>query len=199
MRSALLLLTFALNTFAAGPVIFGVRGGAPFNTTDAVTSAIGSFSTTRRYEIGPTLGVRLPAGFAVEGDALFRRETLSITPIPILSTGIHSDSWQFPVMLKYRGSHGLISPVLGAGVTVRHTNDFNNVPAFLFNGLSSVGASANTVGFVAGGGVRFRIGPMDVTPEIRFTRWNDNSFSQALSNLLPFSRNEVSFLVGVTF
>jgi hypothetical protein len=38
-----------------------------------------------------------------------------------------------------------------------------------------------------------------VTPELRYTRWGGDSFSQSLLNLLPLSRNEASFLVGVTF
>ena len=199
MRSTLLLFAFAVNTFAAGPVIFGIRGGAPFHTTDPITNALGDFSTTRRYEVGPTLGVNLPAGLSVEGDALFRRETLNISPLPSLTAGVHSDSWQFPVMLKFRGGRSLIAPVLGAGITFRHSNDLNNVPALLFNGLNGVGTSANTMGFVAAGGVRFRVGPVDITPELRYTHWNGNGLAQSLASILPFSENEASFLVGVTF
>src|SRR5204863_2987073 len=116
---------------------------------------------TKRYEVGPTVGVKLPLGFSVEGDALFRRETVNFSPVQLFNASVHSDSWQFPVMLKYRGGvDHVISPVLGAGITVRHVNDFGNVPSYLVNGLST---SANTVGFVAGGGVRFKMGPVDVT------------------------------------
>src|SRR6185295_8438175 len=125
MRSALLLFAFALNTFAAGPLIFGVRGGAPFNAVDnPITGALGNFSTTKRYEVGPTVGVRLPLGFSVEGDALYRRETISFPGSQFLGSATHANSWQFPVLLKYRGANSLISPVLGAGVTVRHAQDF---------------------------------------------------------------------------
>ena len=99
-------------------------------------------------------------------------------------------------MLKFTGGHRVIAPVFGAGVSVRHTNDFNSIPSFLFNGPST---SANTVGFVAGGGVRFKMGPLDVTPELRYTRWNSNGFQSALTNILPFNQNEASFLVGITF
>jgi hypothetical protein len=197
MRSALLLFAFALNTFAAGPLIVGLRGGAPFNTVDnPLTGAIGNFTSTKRFEVGPTLGVKLPLGFSVEGDALYRRETLSFPGSQFIGDIGHSDSWQFPVLLKYRGSHSLFSPVLGAGVTVRHAQDLNNIPSFLQNGFNT---SSNTVGFVGAGGVRLKMGPIDVTPEIRYTRWGGDSFSNPVLNFLPFSRNEVSFLVGVTF
>jgi opacity protein-like surface antigen len=153
-------------------------------------------STTRRFEVGPTVGFRLPLGFSVEGDALFKREGLSLGQFGGFSgLSTHSDSWQFPVMLRFTAGHQPIAPVLGAGVSVRHINNFGDVPSYLFNSSTS----ANTVGFVAGGGVRFKVGPVDVTPEVRYTRWGGNSFSQSLLNFLPLNRNEASFLVGITF
>ena len=70
-----------------------------------------------------------------------------------------------------------------------------DVPSFLFSGSTS----SNTVGFVAGGGLRFKLGRVDITPEVRYTRWGGGNFSQSLVNLLPLNRNEASILVGVTF
>jgi len=198
MRSIPLLFVFALNSFAAGPILFGVRGGVPFNVGDTLTSGLGSLTTTRRMEVGPTVGVRLPLGFSVEGDALFRRDTLKLGQFAGFNPNIHSDSWEFPVMLKYTGGRKLISPVFGVGVAARHINDFSNlgpVPAFLLNGRSE----ANSVGFVTGGGVRFQMGPVHVTPEIRYTRWGGGGLTQQLLNLTPFGNNDVSFLVGITF
>ncbi len=193
MRTTLLLSLLSLNAFAAGPLIIGVRGGAPFggnNTiTNSLTSSLGL--TQRRLEIGPTLGVRLPLGFSVEGDALYNRQTLDFAQFASTS----SSSWDFPVMLKFTAGHQAIAPVFGAGVTVRHIGDFGAVPGFLFNGVTS----PNTVGFVAGGGLRLKLGPVDITPEVRYMRWGSNTFSQSLLNLLPLSRNEGSVLVGVTF
>ena len=84
MRSIPLLFVFALNTFAAGPILFGVRGGVPFNVGDTFTSGLGSLTTTRRLEVGPTVGVRLPLGFSVEGDALFRRQTLNLGSLSLI-------------------------------------------------------------------------------------------------------------------
>src|SRR5262245_19404805 len=88
----------------------------------------------------------------------------------------------------------VIAPVFGAGVTVRHLNHFSEVPGFLFNNGTT---SPNTVGFVAGAGVRFKLGAVNVTPELRYMRWGGTSFG--LQDLPPFNRNEASFLVGVTF
>jgi hypothetical protein len=199
MRSTLLLFAFALNTFAAGPILFGVRGGVPFNLNNTVTSGLSSLTSTKRMEVGPTLGVRLPLGFSIEGDALFRRETLNLGSFAGFNPNVHSDSWEFPVMLKYTGGRKVISPVFGVGAAARHINDFNNlgsIPAFLLNGGST---ASNSVGFVTGGGVKFQMGPVQVTPEIRYTRWGGNGLSQQLLNLTPFGANDLSFLVGITF
>ena len=127
----------------------------------------------------------------MEGDALYNRQTLNFFQF----AGTTSTSWEFPVMLKFTAGHQAIAPVLGAGVTVRHVNDFGTIPSFIFNQATS----PNTVGFVAGAGLRFKLGPVSITPELRYTRWGGNSFSQSLVNLLPLNRNEGSVLLGVTF
>lgn len=193
MRACLLLSFLCLDAFAAGPLIFGVRGGAPFTDTNTATSAVtGALGVAqRRFEIGPTLGVRLPLGFSIEGDALYNRQSLDF--LQLGST--NSTSWEFPVMLKFTAGHQAIAPVFGAGATVRHINDFGTVPSFLFNQTTS----PNAVGFVAGAGLRLKLGPVNITPELRYTRWGGNSFSQSLGNLLPLNNNEGSVLVGITF
>jgi hypothetical protein len=197
MRFLIVLFAFALNSFAAGPLIFGLRGGVPFQTSDFVSGALSGLSTTRRFEVGPTVGARLPLGFSIEGDALFRRQTLSFGEFAGLNPRIHSDSWEFPMMLKFAPGSGPIAPVAGAGISLRHINrgSLGDIPGFLFNGTTST----NSVGFVAGAGLRFQMGAVTVTPEVRYKRWGGDSFSQSLLNLLPLNRNEASFLVGVTF
>jgi len=195
MRPVLLLFVFALPSFAEGPIIFGVRGGVPFNAANTFGSRFGVLST-QRFEVGPTLGIRLPVGLSVEGDALFHRQTLKVPQIAGFSAGVNADSWQFPVMLKLTAGSRAIAPVLGAGAVVRHGNDLSAIPSFLFTNSSS----SNTVGFVAGGGVRIKLGVVSLTPELRYTRWGGGSFTQSLLNeLSPFSRHEASVLVGITF
>ena len=193
MRGYLLLAVLSLNAFAAGPLIIGARGGAPFGGTNTITNAVtsGLGVAERRFQIGPTLGVRLPLGFSVEGDALYNRQALNFFQF----AGTTSTSWEFPVMLKFTAGHQAIAPVFGAGATVRHVNDFGTIPSFVFNQATS----PNTVGFVAGAGLRVKLGPVNITPEIRYTRWGGNSFSQSLVNLLPLDRNEGSVLLGITF
>lgn len=200
MRLGLLFLGLGWNAFAAGPIVFGVRGGAPINDSNSMTNTLinstGAASVGQRYEVGPTLGVRLPLGFSVEGDALFNRQTLNFGQFAgFTAASTHSDSWEFPVMLKFTAGRQAIAPVFGAGVSVRHINNFSLVPSFLFNQTTS----PNSVGFVASGGIRCKLGPVNVTPELRYTHWNGDSFSNSIANFLPLNSNEASVLVGLTF
>jgi hypothetical protein len=99
-------------------------------------------------------------------------------------------------MLKFTAGSSTFAPVIGAGVAVRRVNEIAGIPSSLFNG----GGSSSSAGFVAGGGVRFGMGPVAVTPELRYTYWSAGSgWRDALTNLLPWTRHEASLLVGLTF
>jgi hypothetical protein len=193
-----LVLTFLVSTtsFAAGPLIVGGRAGTAF--TDSTGSA---FDTVRsnmlghNFAVGPTFGVRLPYGFSVEGDALYNRRSFGLGLAGINALDFHADWWEFPVMAKFTPTRGPISPVVGAGVTVQHLNNFGNIPSYLFSGSNQ----SNSVGFVAGAGVAFRAGALIVTPELRYTRWNDQSWSQAALNAITGGRNQAQLIVGITF
>lgn len=197
MRVLLLFVGLALNTFAASPLIFGARGGVPLtDNTNNLTNSFGLTSPSARYIIGPTVGVRLPLGFSVEGDALFNREALNIGQFAGFSAlSTHQDSWEFPMMLKFSPGHFAIAPVLGAGLSVRHISNFGSIPSYVLAGTTN----ATSVGFVAGGGVRFKAGPVNITPEFRYTRWNSNSLAQSLLDVISSNRNEAEVLVGFTF
>ncbi len=195
MRSLFLFLALAASASAASPLIVGGRGGAGLTANNGyITSALGLSSHS--YVIGPTAGVRLPLGFSVEGDALFNRQTLSIPQIGLFNgLGTHADSWEFPVMLKFTPGRSAVAPVLGAGVSFRHINNFGSIPSYLLAG----DATQTATGLVAGGGIRFKAGPADITPEIRYTRWNGGGLAQSLLNALTASRNQAQVLVGITF
>ncbi|MGE5644372.1 MAG: hypothetical protein ACM336_01140 [Acidobacteriota bacterium] len=205
MRKYLLLfVAAALNTYAAGPLIFGVRGG--IQVTDNSNGLFGSAGLTASNVsplVGPTAGVRLGRGFSVEGDALFNRQSISAGRFAGFDLGTaHVNSWQIPIMAKYTFGEGAIAPVLGAGVSIRHIDGlgsssfFGNIPSYLLNGTTA----SNTAGFVAGGGVRFKTGPIEITPEARYTRWSNGSgAAQSILNVLSPNRNQAQILVGLTF
>jgi len=185
-----------LNAFAASPVIFGARGGASIsddaNTVAGVAQGNGLGKT---YVIGPTVGVRLPLGFSVEGDALYNRQSLNFGQLGGFSAAAHSDSWEFPVMLKFTAGHGMIAPVLGAGFTARHINNFGSIPSYVLTGSTN----ANSLGFVAGGGFSFHVGPASITPEVRYTRWQSGTLAQSIVDSFIPGRNAIQVLLGLTF
>ncbi|HYP08967.1 MAG TPA: hypothetical protein VER03_22255 [Bryobacteraceae bacterium] len=200
MRFGVFVLVLASNAFAAGPLIVGGRGGTSLdvNSSSNTLSSVTRDLMGHNYAIGPTLGVRLPAGLSVEGDALYNRRSLGLGFAglgALTSRYTSADWWEFPVMLKFTPSRGPISPVVGAGVTVQHVSNLGSVPSFLFNGRTS----SNSVGFVAGGGVQFRAGALAVTPEIRYTRWTGSSWTQSLLDTVLAGQNQAQFLVGFTF
>lgn len=199
MRKLLVVLAGgALSMFAqSGPVIFGARAGASFtNTFGGLTNQFGLSSPGREYLVGPTVGLRLPLGFSVEGDALFSWESLNLGQIAGFGLNAHTDSWQFPVMLKYTAGHGAIAPIFGAGVNFERVTGFNELSSLLLTGSTST----NSVGFVAGGGVQFKAGPVQITPEVRYTHWNNAGLVQSLlTTLAGGTRDQAQVLVGFTF
>jgi hypothetical protein len=201
MRTTVFAVLLAANAFAASPIIVGGRGGTALDVNNS-NNAFGSVTRNlwgQNFAVGPTLGVRLPMGLSVEGDALYNRRSLGFglsgLGSSLVNSYTRSEWWEFPVMLKYTGGNGPISPVVGGGVTAQHISNFGSVPSYLFSGRTT----ANSVGFVAGGGVQFRAGALAVTPEIRYTRWNGGSWAQSLVDSVVGSQNQVQFLVGVTF
>jgi hypothetical protein len=197
----ILLALFAQFCFAESPFIIGVRGGVPLgDVVQTVQSGSGISTATDHYVVGPTLGIRLPAGFSVAGDALFTRLTLSTTSASSGSISASASSWEFPVLLRYTIGREGIAPFVGAGVSVRHLSDFGNIGPFLTNSSSNtnvVGSAA--AGFALDGGLQFHAGFLHISPEIRYTHWGSNNISAAFQNVIRTNDNEGQILVGLTF
>jgi opacity protein-like surface antigen len=199
----ILLGVFAQICFAESPFIIGVRGGVPLgDVIHTVQSGSSISSSTDNYVVGPTLGIRLPAGFSVAGDALFTRLNLSATSASQGSISVSASSWEFPVLLRFTAGRQGIAPFVGAGVSVRHLSDFGNIGPFLTNSSSSPGnviGNSATVGFAIGGGLQFKIGALHINPEIRYTHWGSDHISDAFTNVIRTNDNEGQILVGLTF
>jgi opacity protein-like surface antigen len=201
MRTKLLLITLIAQTcFAESPIIIGVRGGVPLNDViQTVQSGASISSSTDNYVVGPTLGIRLPLGFSVAGDALFTRLSLSVNPGSTNKVSASASSWEFPVLVRFTAGHGFLAPFVGAGVSVRHLSDFGNIGPFLTNSGAQSVSSSSGVGFALDGGLQFKLGPVHISPEIRYTHWGSNQISSAFNNVIRTNDNEGQILVGVTF
>lgn len=189
-------------TTLAQPVGVGVKVGVPFNGT---FKDVGNYqSDTKRYIVGPMLELRLPAGFAIEGDALYTKVNLSG---PLSAVGsiagslVDTNSWEFPVLLKYKfgGTNAgvaAIRPYVGAGASFRYLSGLGDLPSYI---TSRAGVDKNNTGFVIGGGVEFRALVLKISPEIRYTHWGSQSFVSGFANIWQFNQNQGQFLVGISF
>jgi hypothetical protein len=202
MKTKLIIFTFfAPFCFGESPFIIGVRGGVPLgDVIHTVQSGSGVSSSTDNYVVGPTLGVRLPLGLSVAGDALFTRLSLSANSGSPSSVSVSANSWEFPVLLRFTAGHGGIAPFVGAGVSVRHLSDFGDIGPFLTNSANNNSVvDGPSVGFALAGGLQFRAGPLHISPEIRYTHWGSNQISNAFNNVIRTNDNEGQILIGLTF
>jgi hypothetical protein len=192
-------------TASAQLISIGVKGGLPI--TDQVSSRN---DESRPYIIGPSIEVRLPAGFAVEAAALYERIGSSSTFIygrqdsttASVTTRQRGNSWEFPLLGKYyfRPHSASWQPYLGTGYSFRTVHlttdgsilsgDFLNAPSVAPYHIER--GTGLGIGATFAAGVRFRYNRFAVLPEIRYTRWGDPNESQR-------PRNDAKFLLGITF
>ena len=189
------LILFLLATGAAlaeSPFGFGLKAGVPLS--DALSTspggAINYVQSTHRYTIGPYAEFRLPSGFSVELDALYRSYDYgqvgnSRVDVPqAVSTGV----WEFPLLAKKSLLGGPIQPYIEGGVALSHLS-VNDVLELNHR---------NNYGIVLGAGVSLHVGGIRVTPEIRYNGWAFQNFSSPFGNLHS-NRNQPTVLVGIGF
>jgi hypothetical protein len=200
----LLLLVSSAVPFASAQFIsVGALGGVP------VPDGKGN-DESRPYVVGGSVEVRLPAEFALEADALYRRlgnSTLFFySPSPgVLSSFANRErgnSWEFPLLGKYYFRRtSAWQPFVGTGFSFRTVgrHDANNFSLLSGTSVSTLSPGLVrsdyrdplNVGAAVTAGVRFHAGRLALLPQVRYTRWGGES---SLS-----SKNEVNFLLGVSF
>jgi hypothetical protein len=196
---------------SAQAVSVGVLGGVPLSNTS------GGHDESPRYQVGASVEVSLPAGFALEADALYRRLGTSTgysilsgtnlllppgTPVLLnLANRQRGNAWSFPLLGKYHFHTRTSSwqPFVGTGFAFRTTDrhdsgtqiyvDANNV--LQTSSFKHDYRSALEVGAVVAAGMRLKAGHFSVLPQVRYTRWGgSDNFA---------SRNETALMLGVSF
>jgi hypothetical protein len=209
MRRILLALFAGVPFAVAGPFSFGVKGGVPFTDAfDAAKTGQLSFVTNNHHwTLGPELDLNLPLGFAIEVDALYRRVNYSSTANLVdvfTDSRTTANSWDFPLLLKWRSAPGPVRPYVCVGPTFNGLTNLNQVTTFFGNIAPKQVTTTNSppelnrqfnTGFTLGGGVQL-LG--HISPEVRYTRWGWDSVRD-VSGLLTTNPNQVEFLVGFTF
>jgi len=206
MGGALFLL---LSELYAQALTLGAKGGVLIyqasDTSEAGFRNVGmgpSTTNVRRYTLGPSIEIGLPFRFRIEADALYRRFGRTGSLFFNSAFGhinrLSGNDWQFPLLLEFPDSRGRLKPFVSAGAALRHvwglqgsTESFFNrpvIPPTVSRYPVSAGKNIQA-GLVFACGVRYRMGPIAVLPEIRYTRWTSIS--------LQPGRHQLEFLLGL--
>jgi opacity protein-like surface antigen len=210
MRPLFLLLFGAVSAWAQ-LFSYGVRAGVPLNDfLNAAKSQQFAFNTTtNRYIVGPTAELHLPFGFGIEFDILYRHFDYngSATLMNVVSNSrTTANAWEFPLLAKYRIPMKIVHPYVDAGVAWDKLSGLTQTITSTFVALTTTTTRSNpaelnttaTRGFVMGAGVSVKVLKIQVSPEIRFTRWGAQHFIDP-GGLLHSNLNQGEFLVGITF
>lgn len=201
---AALMLFTAIVPAIAQRVSVGVKGGlSTFRTTPGNDES-------KPYIIGPSVEVGLPAGFAVEADALYQRLGSSQAFYGTIGQQTFSytyreraKSWEFSLLGKkyFRSQLALLQPYIGTGFSFRtistHVDTTSSVTSGQDLALTS-SASHRTdrlplnTGVVAAAGLRVNTGLISLLPEFRYTRWGASSETVT-------RKNAGRFLLGINF
>jgi hypothetical protein len=195
----------------------GIKGGIPF--TDTIDGSGGVRSEEKKYTVGPMLEIGLPLSFAVEVDALYKRvgySTIDAAFGTTFTSRVRANSWEFPLLAKYYlpGHELPVRPFVEVGYVGRRL--FGAEGVFSAFGQDILGNPVNssardsgssllrdnpTHGVVVGGGARLKLGPLRISPEIRYTHWGGQPFQRdgAHGFFLDSSQNQAEFLLGLSF
>jgi hypothetical protein len=203
-------------------ISFGVKGGVPItaafdaNSFFTIDFGEGSSSATRRYIVGPEIELRLPHGFGFELDALYNRlgfaDVSKSIGVVFTFTQTSANSWTFPLMAKYRlpSIHGLhtfvnagpsFRTVSGVSMSTTTVLEFGSgqVTGPIHHSSDPHLDSRSHAGIAAGFGAKFRAGLLNLSPEIRYSRWRTDGPNGSCCNELSSNPNQVDFLFGITF
>jgi hypothetical protein len=114
-----------------------------------------------------------------------------------------ANSWQFPFLVKKQLGEGVTAPFGDIGYVLRHVSGTSHIVNNVFPSRTIETTIAPvelvhvwTSGFVIGGGVAFRSGPLRFSPEVRYTRWAEPNF-HAANGTFQTNLNQVDFLLGI--
>lgn len=214
----LFLLTLSVSGLFAQPtpvgwISGGFKIGSPVNDPPNTFGFLSTY-TQSRWTGGPTVEVLLPFRFAIEFDVLYRTSRnvstynfgygTALNPFTS-SNSERVNSWDLPLLLKYRIPAGKIRPFISVGYQFTHESIKRlgyvqcvgpegscTPPDFPPSGLPGSSFSQESRwrgGPAAGAGLEFQAGWVTITPEARFSRF---------INTYPHD-NRVTGLVGFTF
>jgi hypothetical protein len=123
---------------------------------------------------------------------------------------VKGDSWDFPLMLKYRFGHTIHPYVVGGGV-LRYVGPVHGRGTLTVGTLVTETSSTTPLdtsnpsdlnkrfypGLTAGAGMEARAGLVRLLPELRYTRWTANISGPG--GVLRFAPDQIEILIGLSF
>lgn len=200
--------------------IGGIAGGRVTNDVSPSSSPVAnsltgvpSFSLESKfYDVGPAIEIGLGQRFAVEFDAIYHRQgffTAFYHDTLYYTDGERDNSWEFPVLLKYKLRSSALSPFVQAGVAPRtiggrvvgtfQTYGYSLSPPYPTHNSVSYSPS---VGFVAGAGLQLDLGHLRLAPQARYTRWGTAPVSglyNSIYSTYSSNQNQLDLLIGITW
>ena len=165
----------------AQPFGAGIKLGSTLSNSisSAESESIPNSST---LIVGPYVELRLPLGFAIEGDALYY-------PNLYASAAGGGSLWQFPILAKLRFLKGPIRPYIEGGPSYSHVTDVATLPDLLHS---------SNFGITLGAGVELKLLALRISPEIRYNGFLFTNIQSPLG-FFQSNRNQGVFLVGIGF
>jgi opacity protein-like surface antigen len=152
--------------------------------------------------------IHLPARFSIEIDALYKRVGYQYEASgPFVASQTVANSWEFPALVKFEILPGPVRPFVDAGISVRHLSGIKQIRQTISGAtLNQVEISnpaefnkETDIGATAGFGIAFKMGPVRISPEFRYTRWGGENLRDPINALLRTNRNQGDFMIGFTF
>jgi hypothetical protein len=203
----------------------GLKIGVPI-TQYFETGATGSrngnaeySAATRRYTFGASAEWRFTRSLGIEVEALFHRmgyvgivnfTSSASGDIDNTAIDVKGDSWDFPLLAKYRFRSRVARPYIAGGGVLRYVGPVHGVGRQTIGSLVTQTGTTTPIdtsdpselrkrtypGVAVGGGIEIGAGRIRVLPEFRYTRWTANIGGPG--SLLRFA-NQAEFLLGILF
>ena len=223
-RQALFVLVFALPVWGQD-IHAGLKLGVPFTqyfetgTAGSLHGSADYSAATRRYTLGASGEWRLTNAFGFEVDALYHRMGyVGLVNYFDSANGnfsnsaidVNGDSWDFPVIAKYRFGR-VVRPYVAGGGVLRYVGPVRGRGEQTVGSLVTRTSSTSPLdttepselrkrfypGLTVASGIEIGGGHLRVLPEFRYTRWTANISGPG--GLLRFAPNQAEFIVGVLF
>jgi Outer membrane protein beta-barrel domain len=219
-------IVFAIAISAWGQNIHaGLKLGVPFTQyfdtagTGSLHGSASYSSATRRYTLGFSGEWRLTNAFGFEVDALYHRMgyAASVNSFDSASGSfshstftVKGNSWDFPVMAKYRFAR-VIQPYVAGGGVLRHVGPVHALGEQTAGSLAANTSSTIPIdtsepsdfrkrlypGLTVAGGIELGAGRFRILPEFRYTRWTANIAGPG--GVIRFAPNQAELIIGGLF